>query len=222
MQYEAVVGPGGKTGSMQDQRDPLLHLPILLLVGIAVHPRYPVGAVHRLLLLVRHGGAGDVQVVVRHDHGHRFTLVEAEFAKHLILGRNFSFTFSFNVTDSFARRSLGSGLVELLVPSSIVFWSVLRPQLVHSWYRTVAIVPWDISNGYILWIDIRIVFVLVLGRPRVNIILSFISRNILLLSFISRNILLFSFISMDNVILSVVTIETENSIIWRLGWSLAN
>ena len=112
MQYEAVVGPGGKTGSMQDQRDPLLHLPILLLVWITIHLCYPVGAKHGLLLLIRHGGAGDVQVVMGPDHGHRFTLVEAEFAEHLVLGRNISFTFSFFVTDSIARRSLGSGLVE--------------------------------------------------------------------------------------------------------------
>ena len=85
-----------------------LHFLPSILLGVPEHLGDPVGAVQGLLLLVGHGGAGDVQVGVGSDHGHRLTFMEAKVAVHLILGRNIRFKFVLCVTDSFAWSSPGS------------------------------------------------------------------------------------------------------------------
>ena len=106
-----------------------LHFLLSVLLGVPEHLGDPVRAVHSLLLLVRHAGARDVQVVVGVDHGHRFALVEAKLAELFIvilLDRKFRIIFRFCFTDISARRSPGSGLVEFLVPTCIVSWIFIR------------------------------------------------------------------------------------------------
>ena len=61
-----------------------LHFLLSVLLGVPEHLGDPVRAVHCLLLLIRHSGTGDVKVMVGLDNGHRFTLMEAQFAKFLL------------------------------------------------------------------------------------------------------------------------------------------
>ena len=60
-------------------------LPSFILLGVPKHLGYPVRAIDFLLLLVSHGGAGDVQGMVGVDHGHRLTLSEAQLAEDVVL-----------------------------------------------------------------------------------------------------------------------------------------